>query len=102
MNNSHNKVFHLTFFRYAPKFSRTQSLNNHPAFADMAKKSAFLGIFFWLTLFENTLKYPYVCQQANINRQQLAPFPVGSVKIGKISTIFQSKTLIPQNKNQIF
>ncbi len=34
----------------------------------VAKKSAFLVIFL-LTLFENTLKYPYVSQQANINRQ---------------------------------
>jgi len=35
----------------------------------VAKKSAFLFIFL-LTLFENTLKYHYVSQQANINRQQ--------------------------------
>ncbi len=35
----------------------------------MAKKSAFLVIFL-LTMFEYTLKYPYVSQQANINRQQ--------------------------------
>jgi len=35
----------------------------------MAKKSAFLVIFL-LTLFVNTLKYTYVSQQANINRQQ--------------------------------
>jgi len=35
----------------------------------MAKKSAFLAVFL-LTLFENMLKYPHVCQQANINRQQ--------------------------------
>ncbi|HUU18814.1 MAG TPA: hypothetical protein VMW72_16810 [Sedimentisphaerales bacterium] len=28
--------------------------------------------------------------------------PPAGVKIGKISTFFQSKTLIPQNKNQIF
>ena len=34
----------------------------------VAKKSAFLFIFL-LTLFENTLKYPYVSQQANVNRQ---------------------------------
>jgi len=33
------------------------------------KKSAFLVIFL-LTIFENTLKYQYVSQQANINRQQ--------------------------------
>jgi len=33
------------------------------------KKSAFLAIFL-LTLFVYTLKYTYVCQQANINRQQ--------------------------------
>jgi len=35
----------------------------------MAKKSAFLFVFL-LTLFESMLKYTYVCQQANINRQQ--------------------------------
>ncbi len=35
----------------------------------IAKKSAFLVIFL-LTLYENTLKYAYVSQQANINRQQ--------------------------------
>jgi len=35
----------------------------------VAKKSAFLVIFL-LTLFENTLKYQYISQQANINRQQ--------------------------------
>jgi len=34
----------------------------------VAKKSAFLFIFL-LTLFDNTLKCPYICQQANINRQ---------------------------------
>ena len=32
------------------------------------QKNAFLVIFL-LTLFANTLKYPHVCQQANINRQ---------------------------------
>ena len=40
-----------------------------PAFAKMTKKSAFLVIFL-LTLFENTLKYPHVSQQANIGRPQ--------------------------------
>jgi len=35
----------------------------------VTKKSAFLFIFL-LTLFVNILKYPYVCQQANTNRQQ--------------------------------
>jgi hypothetical protein len=35
----------------------------------VAKKSAFLFVFL-LTLFENTLKYTHVSQQANINRQQ--------------------------------
>jgi len=35
----------------------------------VAKKSAFLVIFL-LTLFVDTLKYTYVSQQANINRQQ--------------------------------
>jgi len=35
----------------------------------VAKKSAFLFIFL-LTLFVNMLKYAYVSQQANINRQQ--------------------------------
>jgi len=33
------------------------------------KKNLFLAIFL-LTLFVIKLKYPYVCQQANINRQQ--------------------------------
>jgi len=37
--------------------------------AKSGKKSAFLFIFL-LTLFENTLKYPLVCQQTNKNRQQ--------------------------------
>jgi hypothetical protein len=31
---------------------------------------AFLSGIFLLTLFDNTLKYTYICQQANINRQQ--------------------------------
>jgi hypothetical protein len=35
----------------------------------VGKKSAFWVIFL-LTLFVNTLKYPYVSQQDNINRQQ--------------------------------
>ncbi len=35
----------------------------------MTKKGAFLAIFL-LTLFETMLKYPYVCQKANINPQQ--------------------------------
>jgi len=35
----------------------------------ITKKSAFLVIFL-LTLFEAMLKYTYVCQQVNINRQQ--------------------------------
>jgi len=35
----------------------------------LIKKSAFLFIFL-LTIFENTLKYTYISQQANINRQQ--------------------------------
>ena len=35
----------------------------------MTKKSAFLVVFL-LTLFEDMLKYPHVCQQANINRRQ--------------------------------
>jgi len=35
----------------------------------VAKKSSFLAIFL-LTLFVFTLKYPYVCQMANINRQK--------------------------------
>jgi hypothetical protein len=30
----------------------------------------FFFVIFLLTIFENTLKYPYVSQQANINRQQ--------------------------------
>jgi len=37
----------------------------------VAKKSAFLAIFL-LTIFENRLKYTYISQQANINRQQAA------------------------------
>ena len=37
----------------------------------MTKKSAFLAIFL-LTIFDSMLKYQYVCQQANINRQQAA------------------------------
>ncbi len=32
------------------------------------KKNSFLAIFL-LTMFETMLKYPYVCQKANINRQ---------------------------------
>ena len=35
----------------------------------MAKKVPFLAIFL-LTIFETMLKYAYVSQQANINRQQ--------------------------------
>jgi len=34
----------------------------------LAEKSAFLVIFL-LTFFGNILKYPHVCQQANVNRQ---------------------------------
>ena len=34
----------------------------------MTKKNAFLAVFL-LTLFEYMLKYQYVCQQTNINRQ---------------------------------
>jgi len=34
----------------------------------MTKKSPFLVIFL-LTIFDNMLKWSYVCQQANINRQ---------------------------------
>jgi len=34
-----------------------------------AKKICFLTIFL-LTMFETMLKYPHICQQANINRQQ--------------------------------
>ena len=47
--------------------SRSDTNQVRPAQDD--KKSAFLVIFS-LTLFENTLKYPYVSQKANINRQQ--------------------------------
>jgi len=55
----------------------------------VAKKSAFLAVFL-LTLFENTLKYTYVSQQANVDRQQLAPFPVGGDRYSGEPHVFVS------------
>jgi hypothetical protein len=57
----------FTLIRANPRLIKKDKIS---AFS-VAKKSAFLVIFL-LTLFGNTLKYPYVCQQANINRQQAA------------------------------
>jgi len=53
------------------------------------KKSSFLAIFL-LTMFGTMLKYLYVYQQANINRQQLAPFPVGGERYSGEPHVFVS------------